>query len=53
MGLERLCLFFYDIRLRLWSILLRGGECISMVYWVALLSGVEDVFIAVPTFLTW
>lgn len=49
MGMARLYLFFsYDIRLRLWSLLLRGGECISMVYGVALLCGVT-----VFTWLMW
>lgn len=32
--------FFYDIRLRLWSLLLHGGERIAMVYRVVLLCGV-------------
>lgn len=73
--------FFYDIRLRLWSLLLWSGECISIVYGVAfcvallsvftwrcgraatgfreglegmvILSGVGDVFIAVPSIFTW
>jgi hypothetical protein len=32
MGLALLYFFFYDIRLRLWSLLLRVGVGISMVY---------------------
>ena len=73
--------FFHDIRLRLWSLLSWGGECIFYGIWggflsflsvfawrcgraaygfregsmdgAALLSGVGDVFIVVPTIFTW